>query len=333
MKVLNIILVLCITTSCSTINEQQFSYINHSLDRDQIYLADPTIFYHNEVYYLYGTADAALKDIGEGFIVYTSKDLKKWNGPIGKSNGLALQRGDAFGTKGFWAPQVFKYRDKFYMAYTADEKIAMATSDNLLGPFKSIEKEPIEANVKQIDPFIFFDTDGKKYLYHVRLTEGNRIFVAELEDDLLQIKQETLKECIAANLNWENTAATNWPVVEGPTVLKHKELYYLIYSANDFRNPYYAVGYATAKSPFGPWEKSKFNPILHKNRVSENGTGHGDIFFNKNGRLQYVLHTHLSNEKVNPRKTVILDIEFKKDVKSQHDKLEVGNKSFRFLKF
>lgn len=319
------------TNSCSTINEQQFSYIDHSLDRDQIYLADPTIFYHNEVYYLYGTTNAALKDVGEGFLVYTSKDLKKWNGPVGKSNGLALQKGDAFGTKGFWAPQVFKYRDKFYMAYTADEQIAIATSDNPLGPFKSVKKEAMQADVKQIDPFIFFDTDGKKYLYHVRLKEGNRIFVAELEDDLMQIKPETLKECIAGNLNWENTAAANWPVVEGPTVLKHKELYYLIYSANDFRNPDYAVGYATSKSPYGPWVKSEHSPIIDRSVLPENGTGHGDVVVDENGGMRYVFHTHFSDQRVIPRKSAILDIGFKENSNNQQDIIEVEKESFRLL--
>ncbi|WP_149273550.1 hypothetical protein [Pareuzebyella sediminis] len=40
----------------------------------------------------------------------------------------------------------------------------------------------------------------------------------------------------------------NWPVTEGPTVLKHKGLYYLIYSANDFRNPDYPFGFVTRQA-------------------------------------------------------------------------------------
>lgn len=331
MKTLNIVLLLCIITGCSTINKHQYNYRDNSLDPEQIYLADPTIFYHDNVYYLYGTTDAALDGVGEGFLVYTSKDLKKWNGPVGKSNGLALQKGDAFGTKGFWAPQVFTYQNKFHMAYTADEQIAIATSDNPLGPFKSEKKEALQASVKQIDPFVFFDTDGKKYLYHVRLTEGNRIFVAELEDDLMQIKPETLKECIAGNLNWENTEATNWPVVEGPTVLKYSGLYYLVYSANDFRNPDYAVGYATSKSPYGPWEKSEHGSIIDRNILPEYGTGHGDIFIDENGVIQYVLHTHFSDQRIIPRKSAILEISFKANSNNQQDIIEVERESFRLL--
>ena len=66
----------------------------------QILLADPTIFEENDTYYLYGTKeDQSIP--GEGFLVYISKDLKNWEGPVGKTDGFALKKGDAFGTKGF----------------------------------------------------------------------------------------------------------------------------------------------------------------------------------------------------------------------------------------
>jgi len=61
--------------------------------------------------------------------------------------------------------------------------------------------------------------------------------VADLNDDLMIVKPENTRDCIAASSKWENTAGAKWPVAEGPTVIKHKDLYYLIYSANDFRNP------------------------------------------------------------------------------------------------
>jgi regulation of enolase protein 1 (concanavalin A-like superfamily) len=38
--------------------------------------------------------------------------------------------------------------------------------------------------------------------------------------------------------------------------------YVLLYSANDFRSADYAVGYATAPSPLGPWRKAPRNPVL-----------------------------------------------------------------------
>ncbi|MFD1605596.1 glycoside hydrolase family 43 protein [Flavobacterium artemisiae] len=290
-----------------------------------ILLADPTIFFDNGIYYLYGTTTGETPLNGNGFMVYTSSDLKKWNGPSVAQNGLALKKGEAFGTQGFWAPQVLKYNNKFYMIYTADENIAIASSNSPLGPFVNESKAPMFGTGKQIDPFVFIDTDGKKYLYHVRLTNGNRIFAAELKEDLSGIKEETLKECISGILPWENTQNVSWPVTEGPTVLKHNGLYYMIYSANDFRNPDYAVGYATAKSPFGPWEKASDSPIISKKNVGINGAGHGDVFYDKNGKMKYVLHTHNSNSGVSPRKTGIIDIAF------EGTKIKADDKTFILL--
>ena len=278
-------------------NAQTFSKNDSS-----IYLADPAIFNNKGVYYLYGTVE---QNVNNGFIAYTSTDLINWKITGNNNNGYVLSKGDAFGTGNFWAPQVFKNAGKILMAYAADENIAIATSQQAGGPFLQKDKLPLKANVKQIDPFVFRDDDGKTYLYHVRLQEGNKIFVAEMEDDLSAIKPATLTECITANEAWENTTNSPWPVAEGPTVLKHNNIYYLFYSANDFRNPNYAVGYATSESPYGPWKKYEGNPIISKKNIGVNGTGHGDFFLDKYDNLQYVFHTHFSDSKVWPRKTAI----------------------------
>ena len=192
------------------------------------------------------------------------------------------------------------------------------------------KKEPLKAPVKQIDPFVFIDDNGKRYLYHVRLDNGNRIFVAEMENDFSAIKPGTLQECINAELPWENTTQ-KWPVAEGPSVIKRNGVYYLFYSANDFRNPDYAVGYATSKSPLGPWKKHETNPILHKQSISENGTGHGD-FFTSGKQIFYVFHTHNSDSKVGPRKTALIKVNFEKTNKSAGE-WRMDKKSFTFLHF
>lgn len=251
----------------------------------QLLLADPTIFELNGTYYLYGTGGS------NGFLVYTSTDMKTWKGPVGAKDGYALIKNDVFGSKGFWAPHCFLYRKMFYMFYTANEQIAVAKSDSALGPYRQGVIKSLSGDTKQIDPFLFID-NGKKYLYHVRLDKGNRIYVAEMNDDLTAMKTETLKECIRASEPWENTAHAPWPVAEGPTVIKHKENYYLFYSANDFRNRDYAVGYAVAPTPYGPWKKFKGNPIISRHNTGKNGTGHGDLIQNDQGEWFYVLHVH-----------------------------------------
>ena len=289
-----------------------------------IYEADPTVYYEEGTYYLYGTSS------DNGFSVYESKDLKNWSGPAGKTNGFALSKGKAFGTKGFWAPQVFKYQNKYYMAYTADEQIAIATSDSPLGPFTQDEIKPLSGTGKQIDPFIFFDTNGTPYLYHVKLQEGNRIFVSQMDTGLNDVIAGTAKECISGLEQWENTEHTTWPVTEGPTVVKRGKFYYMIYSANDFRSTDYAVGYAVAESPNGPWVKYKNNPIISKKLIGYNGTGHGDLFKDKDGNYQYVMHTHFSLTKVSPRKTGLISMKFT-DTNNGPALLTADSTSFKLL--
>jgi xylan 1,4-beta-xylosidase len=292
--------------------------------KDTLLLADPTIYYEAGQYYLYGTGS------NRGFTVYQSSDLQNWSGPIGKKDGgHALLRGDSYGKRGFWAPQIFKHKGKYYMAYTADEHIAIAESDSPLGSFVQKTSRAISGPGKQIDPYIFKDTDGQLYLYHVRLQEGNRIFVAKFKDDLSDIDTTTTKECLSAMLPWENTIKSGWPVSEGPTVVKHDGLYYLLYSCNDFRNIDYAVGYATATSPMGPWTKYTGNPILSRANTGWNGTGHGDLFTGKGGQLYYVLHTHHDNNTPNGRrKTGLVKVAF---TKTKPAIIVVDKDSFRFL--
>ncbi|MBD3630193.1 MAG: family 43 glycosylhydrolase [Cyclobacterium sp.] len=294
-----------------------------------IFLADPTIFFHGDTYYLYGTSG---KDADLGFEVYVSKDLEKWEKPKGEHDGFALKREDVYGDKGFWAPQVVEKNGRFYMAYTANENIAIAEAAHPLGPFQQTEKAPLAAPVKQIDPFIFKDDNGKYFLYHVRLTDGNRLFVAELAHDFSTIKPETLTQCIVAEEEWENTQNAGWPVAEGPTIIKHKELYYFLYSANDFRNPDYAVGYATSKSPYGPWKKHIDNPILNGQILGSNGTGHGDLFIGKNRELYYVMHTHFNANTVGPRRTAVVELDFELVEGQNACNLVYVKESFRFLK-
>ncbi|MFD1771671.1 glycoside hydrolase family 43 protein [Sphingobacterium suaedae] len=292
-----------------------------------ITLADPTIFNFQGTFYLYGTDG---QDPNSGFRVYTSTDLVDWGTPAGNKDGFALKAQDVFGEKGFWAPQVWQDGDSFYMAYTANENISIAVSTSPLGPFVQSTEKPLFPDGKQIDPFVFHDTDGKLYIYYVKLHQGNRIYVAQLADDYASIVAGTEKECVHATLRWENVDDADWPVTEGPTVIKKGDWYYLFYSANDFRNPKYAVGAAVAKHPAGPWKKRTDGPLLSQHNTGWAGTGHGDVFF-ANDQYYYVCHTHFSASKVGPRRTALIQMDFNSHVDGHQAPVFKGD-SFRFLK-
>ncbi len=95
----------------------------------------------------------------------------------------------------------------------------------------------------------------------------------------------------------------------GPTVVKLDGTYYMFYSCNDYQLPTYAVGVATAKSPTGPWTKPAA-PIISRDNIGQNGTGHGDLFRDKDGHWQYVFHTHNNSTTVQTRKTAIVQLEY-----------------------
>jgi beta-xylosidase len=265
------------------------------------------VLLHEGVYYCYGTGGR------NGIKAYTSKDLANWSEAAGAKDGYALDSTDVWGSYGFWAPEVYRINNKFYMFFTVQERIAVAESDSPLGPFVQQVKKPFHLDIPEIDTHLFVDDDGKKYLYFVRFTNGNEIWVAELNDDLQSIREGTLKHCLGSSQPWEDSSREPFPhgkVNEGPFILKHKGLYYLTYSANHTRNPDYGVGYATSKHPLGPWEKYEGNPILTSDGKVINGPGHHSFTCSPSGQLYMVYHTHYDMTTMGARKLAIDPCEF-----------------------
>jgi len=264
-------------------------------------IADPFILYYDNTYYAYGTSS----DLG--FEVYYSEDLKSWK----KSDKMALRRENSYGQKWFWAPEVYynKVNSKFYLYYSAEEHICVATSDSPLGPFVQEEKRPMREK-KGIDSSIFVDNDGTPYLYFVKINNGNVIWCTQLEDDLMTIKGETLTKCLEVSQPWEKAMGK---VVEGPSIIKKGDVYYLVYSGNDYQSQDYGVGFATSASPLGPWKKYEGNPILYKPKESMVGTGHGAPFIDKDGKYRYIYHAHNSVTKIHPRTSYITDLTISAD--------------------
>lgn len=272
----------------------------------EIMFADPTVFGENGKYYMTGTRNSEPL----GFVLLESDDLQTWREAM---DTMLLSMGDnVFGTQGFWAPQILRNDDGTYtLAYTANEQTVVARADSLLSPFAQVVAEPIDGSEKNIDPFIFRDDDGKEYLYHVRFNKGNFLWVGEYDPATGHIVDGTLRQCFANTQPWEHTGDyPSDPIMEGPTVIKLDGTYYLFYSANHFMSRDYAVGYATASSPLGPWTKYEGNPIIHRSIVGENGSGHGDLFTDRDGGYRYVYHVHNSDSVVSPRRTRIVSLRF-----------------------
>ena len=269
----------------------------------RVKLADPFILLHDGTYYAYGTHNR------NGIEYYLSNDLKKWY-----YGGIALHKNDSYGTKWFWAPEVYHIDGKFYMYYTAEKRICVATADSPIGPFKQIEKTPMLPEDHTIDNTLFIDDDGTPYLFYVHIKHGFHIKMAELERDYMTIKQNTITHCIKPKQHWEQVQQK---VNEGPSIIKHNGLYFMLYSGNGYISHHYGIGCAVARNIRGPWRKLPNNPIFQLPGELV-GTGHGAPFYDKKGNMYYVFHAHNSKEKIHPRCMYITRMAIKRSGKEYH---------------
>ena len=271
--------------------------------------AEPGVLKVDGKYYCYSTSAPI------GYYVYVSEDLVHWT-----NEGLCM--GEAWGLSRsgyYWAPEVVRRADgKYVMVASVEEHLGFATADSPLGPFIPEKSWTFD---KTIDGHIFLDEDGHGYLFCVSWREGHDygIWAYALEDDLVTVKAETEVQVISPTDAWEQVSGR---VTEGPFVLKHNGKYYLTYSGNGYDAKEYAVGYAIADSPLGPYKKYAANPILSYTSKLY-GPGHHSFTVSPDGEeLIIVYHTHASTTAVHPR-TICIDRARFAPTASGVDRLEI----------
>ena len=257
---------------------------------DRIGPADPDVIRYEGKYYMYPTTD------GKGYDVFVSDDLVHWEQ---KPKCFTDTRGGA------WAPDVFHHKKgggKLYLYYTVNKpgggkQIGVAVADGPLGPFKDSGNLADNA----MDAHLFQDDDDfRLYLYYVNLAGGFKIMVQPMSDPLR--KRHEPREVIRPTVHWERKKGA---VTEGPFMLKHKGLYYLMYSGSGADGPDYAIGYATANSPLGPFTKYPGNPIAKRgNGVF--GPGHHSVVTGPDGKL-WMLYHQQNGEEIGWKRFLALD--------------------------
>jgi beta-xylosidase len=85
---------------------------------------------------------------------------------------------------------------------------------------------------------------------------------------------------------WEKRAGH---VTEGPWLIRRDQRYYLLYSGSGADTPDYAVGYATADNPMGPFTRATDNPIIQR-AEGLFGPGHGCAIQDAAGAWWHVYH-------------------------------------------
>lgn len=250
-------------------------------------------------YYLY----SSMGQSGH-FTARSSDDLVHWR----DEGAIYEPREGAWCVSEFWAPECYYYRGKYYLWFSANWRenpngelenfrIGVAVSDSPTGPFVDLYDRPLfDPGYPIIDANLYFE-DDRVYLYYSRCCykhkvndcEESWIYGVEVSRDFNHVIGEPVL-LLRPEQGWESRSVhTGRRWNEGSFVLKRKDTYYMTYSANFFGENDYAVGYATAKHPLGPYEKAPENPILER-KGTVGGTGHNSIVRTRGGELFIVYH-------------------------------------------
>ncbi len=294
-------------------------------------------------YYMVGTGG-----VKDGFKMYSSSDLKQWKdeGRIYRGNTDSSWNVANFWAPELYERDGKFYL--FFSAdwrHNPDNelenfRIGVAVSDSPTGFYSDLYNRPVfDPGYPIIDANLLFE-NGKVYLYYSRACykhpvesevaqwarekglfdeiEESWIYGVELKPDLSGIIGEPkllLRPPLTMDdkqAEWESRSVTSGEVnrrwTEGSYIFKENGLYYMMYSANFYGGKFYAVGYATSKSPLGPFTKADNNPVLEKNVEKGGivtGTGHNSITISPTGEMLCVYHGRTS--KTGDERVVFID--------------------------
>jgi beta-xylosidase len=266
------------------------------------YVADPFVLDTGEGYVAYGTCPEPSDDDGREFVVLTSDDLLTW-----RSHGGALVRADPALGSDYWAPEVARADGRWWMYYSVGHDIIghhirVAVSDDPLGPFNDVELNLTPDERFAIDPHPFHDADGRRYLFFARDVleadrPGTHLAVAPLEG-MTQLGPIT--EALKPYADWQiyernrvmYDGTFDWHTLEGPSVVRRRGRYWMTYSGGAWTGEGYAVSWAVAESPLGPWGPAPASapPLLRTSRDLV-GPGHNSLTVDPDGNDVIVFHS------------------------------------------
>jgi hypothetical protein len=228
----------------------------------------------------------------EDYHVFSSSNLTDWtdHGVIVSQNKVNWVDPATFS---MWAPDCIARNGKYYFYFPANVKagsgrgfgVGVAIADNPVGPYTS-QPEPIN-NVRGIDPCPFIDKDGQAYIYY----SLNRIFVAKLKDNMLELASEPQ---VIGDLPKQG-------LVEGPYLFERNGIYYMTYP--HVQNKIERLEYAIADNPMGPFKVA--GVIMDESPMGCWTNHHSIIEFNNQWYLFY--HENDLSPKFDKNRSVRID--------------------------
>jgi len=235
--------------------------------------ADPSIVRVGDYYYMVNSSFVYFPCIP----ISRSQDLVHWE-VIGhavtdkdwaKEHLLNLQGG-----RGFWAPDISYCNGRFYICATLRNNDDMefpqtqmvTSSDRPEGPYDT----PVIHNIRGIDPSIFTDDDGRRYML---LNRGARMH--EISSDGKEILSDAQMICYGYSGH----------APEGPHLIK-KDGYYYLFLAEGGTGKGHMITVFRSKELKGPYESCPYNPIMTQKNESAaiKCCGHGKPVKTPDGR-------------------------------------------------
>lgn len=248
---------------------------------------DPSIVRVQDDYYLVNSSFAWYP----GVPIFHSRDLVNWT-----QTGHVLDRPsqlplDGAGvSRGIFAPTIRFHNGRFYMITTSVSGPGnfYVTAANPAGPWSDPVPLP---EIDGIDPSFFFDDDGRAYIVHNGPPPANKPLYSGHRALWLLPFDEASGKVSGPRLLLVNggTDIKKQPVwIEGPHLLKHDGLYYLIAAEGGTAEQHSEVVFRS-KTVNGPYEPYAGNPILTQRGLTESrkdpitSTGHADFVETQRG--------------------------------------------------
>jgi xylan 1,4-beta-xylosidase len=254
---------------------------------------DPSVVRVGDDYYLTHSSF----EYYPGLLVWHSTDLVHW-----ERLGFALNRY----VGSVWAPDLIYHDKRFYIYFPAGGTNWVVTAESAAGHWS----EPVDLKLNGfIDPGHVVDDQGKRHLY---LSKG---YTVPLTSDGLALAGEPV-------FNYEGWAfpkewSTECFCLESPKSTVKNGYYYLTSAEGGTAGPAtsHMVVSARSKSPYGPWENSPFNPIIHTESRNEKwwSQGHGTLVDDVDGKWWMMYHGYEKGFHTLGRQTLMLPVEWTPD--------------------
>ena len=276
---------------------------------EEINIRDPYVLVHEGVYYLYGTrGETAFAKEAYGFDVYTGTDLENWEGPF-----EIFHRPEGFQSrKYYWAPEVYFYRDRFYMFATfaglhKELGTAVLVADSPMGPFQMYSDGYVTPkDWRCLDGTLYFDKEGKPYMvfcHEWRQIHDGTVCAIRLSEDLKESigGPVTLFAGSSAKPFVKKVLFRNY-VTDGPFLIRTEEgRLHMLWSTTAKTGYVEAIAHSDNDEIDGNWK-------VEESLLYDHDGGHGMIFRDLKGQYQLTLHYPNTFKKEHP---VFIPLEYK----------------------